>query len=111
MTHRVLVGPSGFEHKVRPAVADAAALALGHEVQLRPRSYDSREAIARHSQLSPASAYRCDRHRYVLDVDLQRCITSLRGEFLLFALTPPRLSTSPEKAQEIADVTFERLEP
>jgi len=44
-------------------------------------------------------------------VDLQRRITSLRGEFLLFALTPPRLSTAPEKAQEIADITFERLEP
>ena len=44
-------------------------------------------------------------------VDLQRRIISLRGEFLLFALTPPRLSTTPEKAQEIADVTFERLEP
>jgi hypothetical protein len=44
-------------------------------------------------------------------VDLQRRITSLHGEFLLFALTPPRLSTTPEKAQEIADITFERLEP
>lgn len=44
-------------------------------------------------------------------VDLQRRITSRRGEFLLFALTPPRLSTSPERAQEIADVTFERLQP
>jgi hypothetical protein len=32
-------------------------------------------------------------------------------EFLLFALTPPRLSTTPEKAQEIAEVTFERLAP
>jgi hypothetical protein len=44
-------------------------------------------------------------------VDLQHRIVALRGEFLLFALTPPRLSTTPEKAQEIADVTFERLEP
>jgi len=44
-------------------------------------------------------------------VDLQRRIISLRGEFLLFALTPPRLSTTPEKAQEIADITFERLDP
>ncbi|MGN6275255.1 MAG: methylenetetrahydrofolate reductase [Solirubrobacterales bacterium] len=44
-------------------------------------------------------------------MDLQRLITSRRGEFLLFALTPPRLSTTPEKAQEIADVTFKRLEP
>ena len=44
-------------------------------------------------------------------MDLQRRIISLRGEFLLFALTPPRLSTTPEKAQEIADITFERLDP
>jgi len=44
-------------------------------------------------------------------VDLQRRIIALRGEFLLFALTPPRLSTTPEKAQEIADITFERLDP
>ena len=44
-------------------------------------------------------------------VDLRRRIISLRGEFLLFALTPPRLSTTPEKAQEIADITFERLDP
>jgi hypothetical protein len=44
-------------------------------------------------------------------VDLQHRILALRGEFLLFALTPPRLSSTPEKAQEIADVTFKRLEP
>jgi Methylenetetrahydrofolate reductase len=44
-------------------------------------------------------------------VDLKRRIVSLDGEFLLFALTPPRLSTTPEKAQEIADVTCERLGP
>jgi hypothetical protein len=44
-------------------------------------------------------------------VDLQRRIASLHGEFLLFALTPPRLATTPEKAQEIADVTCERLKP
>ena len=44
-------------------------------------------------------------------MDLQRRIISLRGEFLLFALTPPRLSTTAEKAQEIADITFERLDP
>jgi Methylenetetrahydrofolate reductase len=67
--------------------------------------------LSSNSQLSSASAHRCDRHRYLCDVDLQRRITSLHGEFLLFALTPPRLSTTPEKAQEIADITFERLEP
>jgi hypothetical protein len=44
-------------------------------------------------------------------VDLKRRIASLHGEFLLFALTPPRLSTTPEKAQEIADITCERLKP
>jgi hypothetical protein len=44
-------------------------------------------------------------------VDLQRRIASRQGEFLLFALTPPRLATDPEAAQEIADVTFERLAP
>src|SRR3954453_5200337 len=44
-------------------------------------------------------------------MDLRGRIVSGQGEFLLFALTPPRLSTTPEKAQEIADVTCERLEP
>src|SRR3954463_15165222 len=44
-------------------------------------------------------------------MDLRGRIVSRQGEFLLFALTPPRLSTTPEKAQEIADVTCERLEP
>jgi len=44
-------------------------------------------------------------------MDLRRRITSLRGEFLLFALTPPRLSTTPEEAQEIAETTLARLEP
>jgi hypothetical protein len=45
------------------------------------------------------------------NVDLRRRIVSRQGEFLLFALTPPRLSTSSEQAQEIANVTLERLEP
>src|SRR5215813_12720802 len=44
-------------------------------------------------------------------MDLRGRIVSRQGEFLLFALTPPRLSTAPEQAQEIADVTFERLGP
>jgi hypothetical protein len=43
-------------------------------------------------------------------VDLQRRILERRGEFLLFALTPPRRASSPEKSQEIADVTLERLQ-
>jgi hypothetical protein len=44
-------------------------------------------------------------------VDLQQRIIEGRGEFLLFALTPPRQATSPERAQEIADVTAKRLQP
>ena len=44
-------------------------------------------------------------------MDLERRIRSRQGGFLLFALTPPRLSTTPEKAQEIADITVERLQP
>lgn len=44
-------------------------------------------------------------------MDLQDRITSRRGEFLLFALTPPRASTTPEGAQEIAEITIRRLEP
>ncbi|HTU13662.1 MAG TPA: methylenetetrahydrofolate reductase [Solirubrobacterales bacterium] len=43
-------------------------------------------------------------------MNLRSRITSLRGEFLLFALTPPRSSTTPEEAQEIADATVARLE-
>jgi hypothetical protein len=43
-------------------------------------------------------------------VDLQRRIVERRGEFLLFALTPPRRSASAEKRQEIADVTAKRLQ-
>ncbi|SHK16814.1 Methylenetetrahydrofolate reductase [Pseudonocardia thermophila] len=33
------------------------------------------------------------------------------GEFLFFAVTPPRLATPPEQAQQIADVTMDRLRP
>lgn len=43
-------------------------------------------------------------------MDLQRRILERQGEFLLFALTPPRQATSPEKSQEIADVTAARLQ-
>lgn len=38
-------------------------------------------------------------------------IESRRGEFLLFALTPPTLSTDRERAQDIADATIARLRP
>jgi len=33
------------------------------------------------------------------------------GEFLLFALTPPRATSAGERAQEIAEATIERLQP
>lgn len=44
-------------------------------------------------------------------MDLRRRISERDSEFLFFALTPPRRSTSPERAQEIADATLERLHP
>src|SRR6201985_1407504 len=45
----------------------------------------------------------------VARVDLQAKIADLAGEFLLFAVTPPRLTTTSEEAAEIAEVTLERL--
>jgi hypothetical protein len=44
-------------------------------------------------------------------VDLRRRILEGEGEFLLFAVTPPRQAASPERAQEIAEVTLDRLRP
>jgi hypothetical protein len=44
-------------------------------------------------------------------VDLRRRILARQGEFLLFAVTPPRLATAREQAQEIADATVARLAP
>lgn len=44
-------------------------------------------------------------------MDLIRRIAQGQGEFLLFALTPPRLATDRERAQEIADATAARLRP
>jgi hypothetical protein len=44
-------------------------------------------------------------------VDLIRRVADGTGEFLLFALTPPRGSTDRERAQEIADTTIARLRP
>ncbi|MGR7002028.1 methylenetetrahydrofolate reductase [Yinghuangia aomiensis] len=43
-------------------------------------------------------------------MDLQQRIGDRAGEFLLFAVTPPRQATTPERAQEIADITRTRLE-
>ena len=45
----------------------------------------------------------------VLRVELQQRIADRRGEFLIFAVTPPRLSTGPEQTRQIAEVTLERL--
>ena len=44
-------------------------------------------------------------------MDLIRRIESGKGEFLLFALTPPRLATDRDQVQEIADATLARLRP
>lgn len=44
-------------------------------------------------------------------MDLRRRISGRDSEFLLFAVTPPRRSTSPERAQQIADATLDRLRP
>ncbi|WP_101525874.1 methylenetetrahydrofolate reductase [Nocardioides houyundeii] len=44
-------------------------------------------------------------------MELQQRIVDGKGEFLLFALTPPRQATPPERAREIAQVTLERLSP
>jgi hypothetical protein len=38
-------------------------------------------------------------------------IAESSGEFLLFALTPPRLTSAGDRAQEIADATIARLRP
>jgi hypothetical protein len=44
-------------------------------------------------------------------VDITTRIRSGRGDFLLFAITPPRLSTPAERLPEIARATIERLDP
>jgi len=44
-------------------------------------------------------------------MDLRQRIADGQGEFLLFALTPPRQATSAQRAQVIADATLERLAP
>ena len=44
-------------------------------------------------------------------MELQRRITERRGEFLLFALTPPRRTASHDQVREIADITAKRLRP
>ena len=44
-------------------------------------------------------------------MDLAQGIAARGSEFLLFAVTPPRITVTPERAQEIADVTRKRLTP
>jgi hypothetical protein len=44
-------------------------------------------------------------------VDLVRRIDRSTGEFLLFALTPPRAATARDRVQQIADATIARLRP
>lgn len=44
-------------------------------------------------------------------VDLQQRIRDRAGEILLFAVTPPRVTTDPERVQQIAEVTLERIRP
>jgi Methylenetetrahydrofolate reductase len=42
-------------------------------------------------------------------VELQQRIADRTGEFLIFAVTPPRLTTGPEQTRRIAEVTLARL--
>lgn len=44
-------------------------------------------------------------------MDLAQRIAARGSEFLLFAVTPPRITVTRERAQEIADVTQQRLLP
>lgn len=42
-------------------------------------------------------------------MELQQRISDRTGEFLLFAVTPPRLTTEPEQIRQIAEITLTRL--
>ena len=42
-------------------------------------------------------------------MELQQRIADRMGEFLIFAVTPPRLTTGPEQTRQIAEVTLARL--
>src|SRR5204863_7310644 len=70
-----------------------------------PVSVESRACGTRVVTVAPAD------FNTVSPVDLIRRIAQGEGEFLLFALTPPRLATDRERAQEIADATAARLRP
>ena len=47
--------------------------------------------------------------RYVREVEITTRIRSGQGDFVLFAITPPRQSTPAERLPEIARATVERL--
>jgi hypothetical protein len=70
-----------------------------------------RGAAATGSSQPPAPAVVRRRLVTLQRVELQRRIAEGAGEFLLFALTPPRLTTEPEQASQIAAKTLERLRP
>ena len=61
--------------------------------------------------VSDTRGSRAARPRTVPRVELQRRIAERTGEFLLFAVTPPRLTTEPEQTRQIAEKTLERLRP
>jgi len=42
-------------------------------------------------------------------MELQQRIADRIGEFLIFAVTPPRLTTGSEQTRQIAEVTLARL--
>ena len=44
-------------------------------------------------------------------MELHKRIADRTGEFLIFALTRPKLATEPEQSKQIAAVTLERLRP
>ena len=48
---------------------------------------------------------------YLRPMDLTQRIAARGSEFLLFAVTPPRITVTRERAQEIADVMKKRLTP
>lgn len=58
-----------------------------------------------------AAAERGERAHTVSLVDVIRRIEDGAGEFLLFALTPPRLDTDRARVREIAEATLARLRP
>jgi hypothetical protein len=83
----------------------ATAMSL-HAVVEVERSFG--EAIERRHAESLGGWARCPT-RYRRDVDLTARIRSGRGDFVLFAITPPRRSTPADRLPGIARSTVERL--